>query len=79
MAWKLLKRNPTNKIKANIFKQFKTLKDYEFIDNKLLYLKPGNWSTLRFYGQPKMRQPGVPIRPIVSWSDSPLYNLYTNT
>ena len=29
----------------------------------------------RFYGQPKIQKPGVPIRPIVSYSGSPLYNL----
>ena len=29
----------------------------------------------RFYGQPKIHKPGVPIRSIVSYSGSPLYNL----
>ena len=29
----------------------------------------------RFYGQQKMHKPGVPIRPIVSYSGSPLNNL----
>ena len=29
----------------------------------------------RFYGQPKIQKPGVPIRSIVSYSDSPLYSL----
>ena len=29
----------------------------------------------RFYGQPKIHKPGVPIRPIVSYSGSLLYNL----
>ena len=29
----------------------------------------------RFYGQPKIHKPGVPIRPIVSYSGSSLYNL----
>ena len=28
-----------------------------------------------FYGQPKIYKPGVPRRPIVSYSGSPLYNL----
>ena len=28
----------------------------------------------RFYGQPKIHKPGVPIRPIVSYSGSLLYN-----
>ena len=29
----------------------------------------------RFYGQPKIHKPGVPIHPIVSYSGSRLYNL----
>ena len=29
----------------------------------------------RFYGQPKIHKPGVPIRSVVSYSGSPLYNL----
>ena len=29
----------------------------------------------RRYGQPKIHNPGVPILPIVLYSDSPLYNL----
>ena len=32
-------------------------------------------SGIFIYGQPKIHQPGVPIRPIVSHSGSPLYNL----
>ena len=57
-------------------KQLKVLKDNEFIDNKLYYyLKPTDSPTPRFYGQPKIHKPGVPIRPIVSYSGSPLYNL----
>ena len=57
-------------------KQLKVLKDSKFIDNKLYYyLKPTDSPALRFYGQPKIHKPGVPIRPIVSYSGSPLYNL----
>ena len=47
-----------------------------FIDNKLYYyLKSTDSPAPRFYGQPKIYKPGVPIRPIVSYSGSPLYNL----
>ena len=57
-------------------KQLKVLKDNEFIDNKLYYyLKPTDSPAPRFYGQPKIHKPGVPIRPIISYSGSPLYNL----
>ena len=74
--YQLLKKDPTTKIKAKTLKQLKVLKDNEFIDNKLYYyLKPTDSPAPRFYGQPKIHKPGVPIRPIVSYSGSPLYSL----
>ena len=74
--YQLLKKDPTTKIKAKTLKQLKVLKDNEFIDNKLYYyLKPTDSPAPRFYGQPKIHKPGVPIRPIVSYSGSPLYNV----
>ena len=74
--YQLLKKDPTTKIKAKTLKQLKALKDNEFIDNKLYYyLKPTDSPAPRFYGQPKIHKPGFPIRPIVSYSGSPLYNL----
>ena len=57
-------------------KQLKALKDNDFIDNKLYYyLKPTVLLAPTFYGQPKIHKPGVPIRPIVSYSGSMFYNL----
>ena len=54
----------------------KVLKDNEFIDNKLYYyLKLTDSPAPRFYCQPKIHKPRVPIRPIFSYSGSPLYNL----
>ena len=74
--YQLLKKDPTTKIKVKTLKQLKVLKDNEFIDNKLCYyLKPTDSPAPRFYCQPKIHQPGAPIRPIVSYSGSPLYNL----
>ena len=74
--YQLLKKDPTTKIKTKTLKQLKVLKDNEFIDNKLYYyLKPTDSPAPRFYDQPKIHKPGVPIRPIVSYSGSPLYNL----
>ena len=70
------KKDLTTKIKAKALKQLKVLKDNEFIDNKLYYyLKPTASPAPRFYGQPKIHKPEVPIRPIVSYSGSPLYNV----
>ena len=72
----LLKKDSTTKIKTKTLKQLKVLKDNEFIDNKLyFYLKPTDSLAPRFLVQPKIHKPEVPIRPIVSYSDSPLYNL----
>ena len=69
-------KKQTNKIKTKTSKQLKVLKDNEFTDNKLYYyLKPTDSPAPRFYGQPKIHKPGVPIRPIVSYSGSLLYNL----
>ena len=60
--YQLLKKDPTTKIKTKTLKQLKVLKDNEFIDNKLYYyLKPTDSPAPRFYGQPKIHKPGVPI------------------
>ena len=57
-------------------KQLKALKDNEFTDNKLCYyLKPSDSFAPRFYGQLKIHEPRVSIRPIISCSGSKLYNL----
>ena len=74
--YQLLKKDPTTKIKAKSLKQLKALKDNEFIVNKLYYnTKPTDSPAPTFYSQLKIHKAGVPIRPIVSYSGSPLYNL----
>ena len=70
-----LKKDPTPKIKTQTLKQLNILQDNKFTDNKLYYQRPTDSPVPRFYGQPKIHKPGVPIRPIVSYSGSPLYNL----
>ena len=78
-TYQLLKKDPFTKIKVKSLKQLKALKDNEFIDNKLhYYLKPADSPAPRFYGQPKIHKPGVPIRPIVSYSCSH-FAFLTNT
>ena len=63
-------------INNDLYQLLKKLKDNGFIDNKLYYyLKPTDSHVPTFYGQPKIHKPGVTIRPIVSYSGSPLYNL----
>ena len=72
--YQLLEKDPSTKIKAETLKQLKSLKDNESIDNKLYsYLKPTDSPAPRFYGQPKIYKPGVPIRRI-SYISSPSYN-----
>ena len=74
--YQLLKKDPTTKIKTKTLRQLKVLKESGFTDNKLYYyLKPTDSPAPRFYGQPKIHKPGVYIRPIVSYSGFPLYNL----
>ena len=71
----LLKKDPTNKVKAKTLKQLMDLKDNKFIDNKFYhYLKPIDSSAPGFYGQPKIHKPGLPKCLIVSYSGSPFYN-----
>ena len=41
----------------------------------LAYIKPTDSPATRLHGQPKTSKPGVPVRPIVSYCHSPLYNL----
>ena len=73
--YQLLKKDPTTKIKTKTLKQLKVLKDNEFIDNKsYYYLKPTDSTAPRFYGQLNIHNPRVPIRPIVSYSGSSLFN-----
>ena len=74
-SYQLLKRDPTTKIKAKTLKQLMDMKDNEFINNNLYnHLEPTDSSVPTFSGQPKIHKPGVPIRPIVSYNGSPLYN-----
>ena len=63
-------------METKTLKQLQALKDNEFIDNKLYYsVKPSDSPAPRFYSQPKIHNPGVPMHPIVSYSGFPLYNL----
>ena len=55
--YQLHKKDPTTKVKAKALKQLKTLKDNEFIENKLYYyLKPMDSPVPKFYGQRKNTQ-----------------------
>ena len=52
------------------------LLDRNIIDKELYWkLKFTDSSALRFYGLPKIHKPEIPIRPIVSYTGTPLYKL----
>ena len=75
-SYQLFKKGPTTELKAKTLKQLEALKDNHFIDSKLYYhLEPTDSPASRFYGQPKIHKPGVPIPPFVSYSGCPLDNL----
>ena len=72
-VWKkcILKKDPTTKIKTKTLKQLKVLKgNSPLIINYIIIIKPTDLPAPRFYGQPKIHKPGVPIRPITSYSGS---------
>ena len=78
-SYQLLKKDSTSKIKSKILKQLEVLKDNKFIDNKVYnYQKVTDSPASRFYGQPKIHKPRVPIRPAVSYSGS-RSTILTNT
>ena len=74
--YEYLKRDPTESIKRECLKKLKKLKDQNIIDQTLYFkLKPTDSPAPRFYGLPKIHKQGTPIRPIVSYTGTPLYNI----
>ena len=71
-----VKKDPTKKIKEECRVILSGLEKDKVIDRKLYWkLKPTDSPAPRFYGLPKIHKPGVPIRPIVSYTGTPLYNV----
>ena len=74
--YETLKRDPTESIKRECLKKLKSLKDRNIKDQSLYYkLKPTDSPAPRFYGLPKIHKQGIPIRPIVSYTGTPLYKI----
>ena len=71
-----LKKDPTSSIVSQVTKKLIELKDDNLIE-KLGYfkLKPTGTQTPRFYGLPKIHKEGTPMRPIVSYTGTPLYEI----
>ena len=68
--------NPVNQITTRINQYVWNLYRNEKINKKCYYyLRCSNAITPRFYGLPKIHKSSVPLRPIVSFVNSPTYNL----
>ena len=71
-----IKKDPTESVKKEARQKLSLLKDAGKIDQQLYFkLKSTDSQAPRFYGPPKIHKPAVPIRPIVSYTNSPLYQL----
>lgn len=70
------KSNPLNKITkdVNAFVH-KLFKDKKIMKDKYYWLHCSKGVMPRFYGLPKIHKINVPLRPIVSFINSPTYNL----
>ena len=72
----ILKKDPTETIKRQVRKKLQLLKEAGYIDEKqYFHLKPSDSPPPRFYGLLKIHKTGTPMRPIVSCTGTPLYNL----
>lgn len=75
-TYKKIKNNPTKTFQTennNLIKKWEHLK---YISKETSYeLKINNALAPKFYGLPKLHKPGIPLRPIVSYIQSPFYNL----
>ena len=59
-----------------LVKSYNVLLDRNIIDKELYWkLKPTDSPAPRFYGLPKIHKPEIHIRPIVSYTGTPLYKL----
>ena len=74
--YEVVKMNPTPKLEKKINNMLKSLWEAGEI-NKIAYdrLRATYSATPQLYGLPKIHKPEVPLRPIVSSIDSPMYNL----
>ena len=71
-----IQKDPTESVKKEARQKLSLLKDSGKIDQQLYFkLKPTDSQAPRLYGLPKIHKPAVPIRPIVSYTNSPLYQL----
>ena len=71
-----LQKDPTERIKREARSKLEILGDNGTIDQSLYFkLKLTDFQAPRFYGLPKIHKASIPVRPMVSYSGSPLFNL----
>ena len=70
------KKNPTETVSKKVSRILNDLQNKGYITNKLrLNLVSGGHMTPRIYGLPKIHKENAPLRPIVSFMNSPTYKL----
>ena len=75
-TYTVLKSDPTGKTQRDLNAKLLLLKKSNIISEttyKMLYSSDG--LSLRFYGLPKIHKPEIPLRPIVSFVNSPTYGV----
>ena len=71
-----LKKDPTSSIVSKVTKKLIELRDNNLIEQQEYFrLKATGTQPPRFYGLPEIHKDGTPIRPIVSYTGTPLYEM----
>ena len=71
-----LQKDPTEGMKREARTKLAILRDNETIDQSLyVKLKSTDSQAPRFYGLPKIHKASIPVRPLVSYSGSPLFDV----
>ena len=74
--YKVLDKDPTQRTERKLNEKLANLKrDNKISDSLYNKLRSSDGLPPRFYGLPKIHKPGYPLRPIVSFIDSPTYML----
>ncbi|XP_068674426.1 uncharacterized protein [Montipora foliosa] len=75
-TYKILDKDPTQRTERKLNEKLANLKRENKISDSLYNeLRSSDGLPPRFYGLPKIHKPGYPLRPIVSFIDSPTYML----
>ena len=71
-----LKKEPVSSIVSKVTKKLIELRDNMLIEQQEYFkLKPTGKQPPRFYGLPKIHKDGIPVRPIISHTGTPLHEI----